>query len=89
MALPSINLKHHLRLVHSSYISEGKLTAFVHFCRSIVEPYLQYVRKSVNLLCEQQGVTIPDLAEDCIANDGSHVLEPDRDKKWRILLSSY
>ncbi|MDP2207771.1 MAG: hypothetical protein Q8K98_03220 [Bacteroidota bacterium] len=61
-------LKPYLRKILNSSIAEVELTEFVHVCRSIVQPYLLYIRSSVSNLCTQQGLTITDLAYDCIAD---------------------
>jgi hypothetical protein len=61
-------LKPYLRKILNSSIAEVELTEFVHICRSIVQPYLLYIRSSISTLCTQQGLTITDLAYDCIAD---------------------
>ncbi len=63
----SKTLKSYLLKILDSSITEVELTDFVHVCRSIVQPYLLYFRSSVFNLCTQQGLTITDLAYDCIA----------------------
>lgn len=60
-------LKPYLRKILNSSIVEVELTEFVHICRSIIQPYLLYIRSSISNLCTQQGLTITDLAYDCIA----------------------
>lgn len=64
----SKTLKSYLCKILNSSITEVELTEFVHICRSIVQPYLFHIRSSVSGLCTQQGLTITDLAYDCIAD---------------------
>ncbi|MDI6804588.1 MAG: hypothetical protein QME58_12215 [Bacteroidota bacterium] len=61
-------LKPYLYKILNSSITEVELTEFVYICRSIVQPYLFHIRSSVSNLCTQQGLTITDLAYDCIAD---------------------
>jgi hypothetical protein len=49
-------------------ISSTQLTELVQFSRSIVQSHLEHLRPSITRLCLQQGLTITDLAYDCIAD---------------------
>jgi len=67
MSINYINLKSHLLSLLKGSISETDLSRFVQLSRSIVQSYLGYIRSSITNLCLQQGLTLTDLAYDCIA----------------------
>ena len=60
-------LRSHLQKLLDVSISEPELSGLVQFCRSICQSHLQNVRASVVHLALRQGLTITDLAYDCIA----------------------
>jgi hypothetical protein len=61
------NLKESLlELIDGSYKS-ARLSRLVQLSRIIVEGYLRYTRSSLTILCVRQGLTITDVAYDCIA----------------------
>ena len=63
----SENLKRDLLQLLDGSLGESDITKFVHFCRALCQAHLVHVRSSVFLLASQHGLTITDLAYDCIA----------------------
>ncbi len=61
------NLKVHLSKLFEENVNLNELTELIQLSRSIVQSYLGYIRISISKLCLQQGLTINDLAYDCIA----------------------
>lgn len=60
------NLKVWIEHIQQGIISYSELTKLVHFCRAIAESYLSRYRASLVHLCSQHGLTVQDLAYDCI-----------------------
>ncbi|MBI4547318.1 MAG: hypothetical protein HY707_05010 [Ignavibacteriae bacterium] len=60
-------LRTYLQSLLKGSISETDLSRFIQLSRSIVQSYLGYIRASITNLCLQQGLTLTDLAYDCIA----------------------
>ncbi|MBI4810958.1 MAG: hypothetical protein HY800_05875 [Ignavibacteriales bacterium] len=67
MGLICKNLKNHLVRLLENNITHAELTELVHLSRVIIQSYLGYVRTSITHLCLHQGITVTDLAYDCIA----------------------
>ncbi|MDI6766856.1 MAG: hypothetical protein QME52_08550 [Bacteroidota bacterium] len=67
MIIDRKKLKDFLLLLLEGNISHSELTELVHLSRAIIQSYLGYIRNSITYLCLQQGLTITDLAYDCIA----------------------
>jgi hypothetical protein len=61
------NLKCNLTKLLEGSISGGEITELVQLSRSIIQSYLGCIRNSITQLCLHQGLTITDLAYDCIA----------------------
>jgi len=61
------NLTSNLARASDGSISEQELTELVHLSRSLIQAYLGSIRSSLTHLCQLQGLTINDLAYDCIA----------------------
>jgi hypothetical protein len=68
MNLAVRNLKPHLTKILDRTISETELSKFVQLCRVIVQSHLEHLRSSLVGLCLFQGLTMADLAYDCIAD---------------------
>jgi hypothetical protein len=62
-----INIKIYLQHLLDSTISERELTQLVQISRAIIQSYLIHIRTSLCYLCNFHGLTITDLAYDCIA----------------------
>lgn len=67
MPLQAEVIRRRLQDLVAGSISEAEITATVQFFRSIVEPYIRYMRSSLTHVCAQQGMTISDVAYDCVA----------------------
>ncbi len=67
MPFQAEDIRHHLQNILTGSASEAEITAVVQIFRSIVEPYLGYLRRSLVHVCTQQGMTISDVTYDCIA----------------------
>ncbi len=67
MKIDCKKLKELLLRLHKGNVPYGELTDIVQLSRSIIQSYLGYFRNSVIHLCLHQGLTITDLAYDCIA----------------------
>ncbi len=65
--LSPVNLKILLGELVRGTISHGNLTKIVHLCRSIAESYLSHYRSALVHICRLNGLTLVDLAMDCIA----------------------
>jgi len=61
------NLKYYLTRLIENNISHSELTEIVQLSRSIIQSYLNCIRTSITQLCTHQGLTVTDLAYDCIA----------------------
>ena len=61
------NLKYNLTRLFDNNITHDELTELVHLSRSIIQSYLNCIRTSITQLCLHQGLTVTDLAYDCIA----------------------
>ncbi|MBU2445988.1 MAG: hypothetical protein KJ666_10540 [Bacteroidetes bacterium] len=72
------DLRDGLRKSINNSITEVELTELVKLSRIIIRSYLNNIRQSVTYLCQQQGLTINDLAYECIAE----VFARDGDKKF-------
>jgi hypothetical protein len=60
-------LKELLLYLLDGNVTHGDLTELVHLSRAIIQSHLGYIRNSITHLCLQQGLTVTDLAYDCIA----------------------
>jgi hypothetical protein len=80
MALRVDMLRAYLRQTLDGSTSHAELTGFVQLARTLVSAYLTTIRTSAAILCENHGISITDLAYDCVAelfgrdNKGSFVL---------------
>jgi len=74
------DLRDGLRKSINNSITEVELTELVKLSRIIIRSYLNNIRQSVTYLCQQQGLTINDLAYECIAE----VFARDGDKKFYL-----
>ncbi len=61
------NIKHLLCKVINLTLTENELCQLVQKTRNIVEAHLLHIRSSITRLCLTHGLTITDLAYDCIA----------------------
>jgi len=66
MQIPFDALKHRLIRVMGGEIDPNDLTTLVHLSRVIVQSHLEHVRTSSLWLCRQQGITVEDMAFDCV-----------------------
>jgi hypothetical protein len=67
MNLPIEKLKHFLQEILDGSIGDSELTSFVHLSRSIIESHLRSRGAPLRQLLDQQGISLIDLAYDCIA----------------------
>jgi len=61
-------LRPYLRETLDGSISHAELTGFVQFARTLATAYLTTFRTSASILCQNHGISLPDLAYDCIAD---------------------
>lgn len=62
-----LHLKSWLEKLAKGVISRAELTRLIHVCRSIAESHLTQQRASLVHICSLHGLTLSDLAYDCIA----------------------
>ncbi len=67
MNLPIDKLKHFLREILDGSIGDSELTSFVHLSRSILDSHFGLRWAHLRLILDQQGISLTDLAYDCIA----------------------
>lgn len=60
------NPKPYLQKLLDGDISEKELAELVQLSRSIVQAYFEYIRNSIFQLCRHQGLTMTDVAYDCL-----------------------
>ncbi len=63
-----INIKRYLASLLDGTPPVGELTDFIHFTRNITEAYLLQFRSNVLTLCFNHGISVSDLAIDCIGD---------------------
>jgi len=61
-------LKPLLQSLLDGSISKNELSEFVQLTRAIIQSHFEYLRSSITSLCSHQGLTITDVAYDCIAD---------------------
>ncbi len=61
-------LRAYLRQTLDASISQSELTGFVQLARTLVTAYLTTFRTSAAILCQNHGISLADLAYDCIAD---------------------
>ncbi len=67
VSAPTDPLRLALKRIDSDDITENQLSELIRLSRAIIQAHLTFLRSSLTSLCVRQGLTVTDLAYDCIA----------------------